>query len=136
MNMSYNETTLDNNKLYYFGDVNPLCGGVLFRKCENDYIEAWYIGEFSPICHCHYICDIEFNNDEMTTLEQVESAYYDYQYRMIDYSDFKFMKAIDKDCTNISDMDLIDCFVRYDFNVWNFIKRYIGVSQNTKIIGV
>lgn len=48
---------------------------------------------------------------------------------------FKFMKAIDWEFTNESNKDCIDKFVRYDYNVWNLIKRYIGVPLNTKIIG-
>ena len=48
---------------------------------------------------------------------------------------FKFMKAIDWEFTNESNKDCIDKFVRCDYNVWNLIKRYIGVPLNTKIVG-
>ena len=32
---------IETNKYFYFGDVNPQCGGVVYIKLENDSIEAY-----------------------------------------------------------------------------------------------
>ena len=127
-------TKLEKNKLYYFGDINPEHGGVVFRKTENGSIEAWEIAEYSPINFCNYICRL-IVNDDFETLEQVQEAFYNGEIVMESYSDLKFMKAIDWEYTNEQNKDCIDRFVRYDYNIWNLIKSYIGVSKNTKIIG-
>ena len=43
------------NQLYYFGDVSPEHGGVICRKLENGSVEAFEVGEFSPINFCYFI---------------------------------------------------------------------------------
>lgn len=127
-------TKLETNKLYYFGDVNPEYGGVVCRKIENGSIEAWEIGEYSPINFCNYICRL-IVNDDFETLEQLQEAFCSGEIVMESYTDLKFMKVIDLEYTNEVNKDCIDKFVRYDYNIWNLIKSYIGVSKNTKIIG-
>lgn len=123
---------LEINKLYYFGDVNPEYGGVICRKLENGSIEAWEINEFNPISFCNYLCRLIVNED-YETLEEIQEAFYNGYLPMESYTDFKFMKSIDWEYTNESNKDVIDQFVRYDYNVWNLIKRYIGVKKSTPI---
>ena len=130
----YVMTKLETNKFYYFGDVNPEHGGVVCRKLENGSIEAFEINEFSPINFCNFVCRLIVNED-YKTLDQVEDAFYNGEMPMESYTDFKFMKSIDWEYTNESNKDTIDKFVRYDYNIWNLIKRYIDVPLNTKIIG-
>lgn len=125
---------LEINKLYYFGDVNPEYGGVICRKLENGSVEAWEIGEFNPINFCSYMCCLAVSED-YETLEEIQDAFYNGDLSMESYTDFKFMKAIDWEYTNEMDKTVIDQFVRYDYNVWNLIKRYIGVPLSVKIIG-
>lgn len=125
-------TKLETNKFYYFGDVSPENGGVVFRKLENGSIDAYEINEFSPINFCNYICRLVVDED-YETLEQVEDAFYNDEMPMESYTDFKFMKSIDWEFTNENDKTMIDKFVRYDYNIWNLIKRYIGVPKHTKI---
>lgn len=119
---------IETNKYFYFGDVNPKCGGVVYTKLENGSIEAYEIGEFSPINHCYYICRLIVNEDYETE-EQLQDAYYNGDLVMESYSDFKFMKAIDWEYTNISDKSTIDKFVRYDYNVYNLLRAYIGTAK-------
>lgn len=123
------------NKYYYFGDVNPEYGGVVFTKLENGSIEAYEIGEYSPISFCNYICRLVVNED-YETIEQIQDAFYNGDMVMESYTDFKFMKSIDWEYTNESNRDVIDKFVRYDYNVQNLIKRYIGLKLSEKIIGL
>lgn len=127
-------TQLIVNQLYYFGDINPEHGGVVCRKLENGGIEAFEIGEFSPINFCFYVCRLIVNEDYQT-LDAVQGAFYNGEMPMESYTDFKFMKSIDWEYTNESNKDAIDKFVRYDYNIWNLIKRYINVPLSTKIIG-
>lgn len=123
------------NQLYYFGDVNPEHGGVICRKLENGSIEAFEIGEYSPINFCHFIGYL-YVEKEYNDLESLQDDYFnDEVFRDGCEPVFKFMKAIDWEYTNESNKDCIDKFVRCDYNVWNLIKRYIGVPLNTKIIG-
>ena len=122
------------NQLYYFGDVNPEHGGVICRKLENGSVEAFEIAEYSPINFCNYMCRLVVDED-YETLDEVMDAFYEGEIVMESYTDFKFMKSIDWEYTNESNKDCIDKFVRYDYNVWNLIKRYIGVPLNTKIVG-
>ena len=122
------------NQLYYFGDVNPEHGGVICRKLENGSIEAFKIAEYSPISFCNYMCRLVVNED-YETLDEFMDAFYEGDTVIESYTDFKFMKSIDWEYTNESNKDRIDKFVRYDYNVWNLIKRYIGVPLNTKIVG-
>lgn len=123
------------NQLYYFGDVNPECGGVVCRKLENGSIEAWEIAEYTPINYCYYVCRLIVNED-YETLDEVMDAFYEGEIIMESYTDFKFMKSIDWEYTNESNKECIDKFVRYDYNVSNLIKKYIGVKQNVKIKGL
>ena len=123
---------LETNKFYYFGDVNPEHGGVVCRKLENGSIEAFEINEFSPINFCNFVCRLIVNEDYQT-LDEVQDAFYNGEMPMESYADFKFMKSIDWEYTNESNKDTIDKFVRYDYNIWNLIKRYINVPLNTKI---
>jgi hypothetical protein len=125
-------TKLETNKFYYFGDVNPEHGGVVCRKLENGSIEAFEINEFTPISFCNFICRLIVNED-YETLEQVEDAFYNGEMPAESYTDFKFMKSIDWEFTNERNKDCIDKFVRYDYNIWNLIKGYIGVPKYTKI---
>ena len=125
-------TKLETNKFYYFGDVNPEHGGVVCRKLENGSIEAFEINEFSPINFCNFVCRLIVNED-YKTLDQVEDAFYNGEMVAESYTDFKFMKSIDGEFTNESNKDCIDKFVRYDYNIWNLIKGYIGVPKYTKI---
>ena len=129
-----NNTILEIGKYYYFGDVNPEHGGVICTKLENDSIEAWEIAEYTPINFCNYMCRL-IVNEEYKTLDEVMNAFYEGEIVMESYTDFKFMKSVDWEYTNESNKDAIDKFVRYDYNVWNLIKRYICVPLNTKIIG-
>ena len=122
------------NQLYYFGDVNPEHGGVICRKLENGSIEAFEIAEYSPINFCNYMCRLLVNED-YETLDEVMDAFYGGEIVMENYTDFKFMKSIYWEFTNASIKDSIDKFVRCVYNVWNLIKRYIGVPLNTKIVG-
>ncbi len=126
---------LECGKYYYFGDVNPCFGGVVVTKLENDSIEAYEIGEFSPINFCNYICRLIVNED-FETLTEVQDAYYSGEMTVESYTDFKFMKSVDWEYTNESSRDVIDKFVRYDFNVSNLIKNYIGIPKHIKIIGL
>lgn len=123
------------NQYYYFGDVNPEYGGVVFTKLENGSIEAYEIGEYSPISFCNYICRLVVNED-YETMEEIQDAFYNGDMVMERYTDFKFMKSIDWEYTNESNRDVIDKFVRYDYNVQNLIKRYIGLKLSEKIIGL
>lgn len=123
---------LEINKLYYFGDVNPEYGGVICRKLENGSVEAWEIGEFSPISFCNYLCRLIVSED-YETLEEIQEAFYNGDLPMESYTDFKFMKAIDWEYTNETDKTQIGKFVRYDYNIWNLIKNYIGVKKSTPI---
>ena len=123
------------NQFFYFGDANPERGGVICRKLENGSVEAFQIAEYSPINFCYYVCRLVVNED-YDTLDEVKDAFYEGDIVMESYTDFKFMKSIDWEYTNESNKDCIDKFVRYDYNVWNLIKRYIGVPLNTKIVGV
>lgn len=132
MNTVNNTTKLITNRLYYFGDVNPEYGGVICRKLENGSIEAFEIGEFNPISFCNFLCRLIVNED-YETLEEIQDAFYEGDLPMESYTDFKFMKVIDKEFTNESNLDCIDKFVRYDYNVWNLIKKYISVPLSTKI---
>lgn len=123
------------NQYYYFGDVNPEYGGVVFTKRENGSIEAYEIGEYSPISFCNYICRLVVNED-YETMEQIQDAFYNGDMVIENYTDFKFMKSMDWEYTNESNRDAIDKFVRYDYNVQNLIKRYIGLKLSEKIIGL
>lgn len=123
---------LETNKFYYFGDVNPEHGGVVFCKLENGSIDAYEINEFNPISFCNFICRLMVDED-YETMEQVEDAFYNGEMPMESYTDFKFMKSIDWEFTNENDKTMIDKFVRYDYNIWNLIKGYIGVPKHTKI---
>ena len=122
------------NQLYYFGDINPEYGGVICRKLENGSVEAFEIAEYSPINFCNYMCRLLVSED-YETLDEVMDAFYEGDIVMESYTDFKFMKSIDWEYTNESNKDCIDKFVRCDYNVWNLIKRYIGVPLSTKIEG-
>ena len=122
------------NQLYYFGDINPEHGGVICRKLENGSIEAFEISEYSPINFCNYMCRLVVNED-YETLDEVMDAFYEGEIAMESYTDFKFMRSIDWEYTNESNKDCIDKFVRYDYNIWSLVKRYIGVPLNTKVIG-
>lgn len=119
---------IESNKYFYFGDVNPECGGVVYTKLENGSIEAYEIGEYSPINYCYYVCCLVVNEDYETE-DQLQEAYYNGGLVMESYSDFKYMKAIDKEFTNMSDFNVIDKFVRYDYNVWNLLRKYIGTTK-------
>ena len=121
------------NQLYYFGDINPECGGVIYRKLENGSIEAWEIAEYTPINFCNYMCRLIVNED-YETHEEFQDAFYNGDIVMESYTDFKFMKSIDWEYTNESNKDCIDKFVRSNYNVWNLIKEYIGVPKHTKIL--
>lgn len=125
-------TKLLTNRLYYFGDVNPEYGGVVCRKLENGSVEAFEIGEFSPISYCTFICRLIVNED-YETLEEIQDAFYNGDMVMESYTDFKFMKYGDWEYTNESNKDCIDQFVRSNYNVWNMLKRYIGVPLHTPI---
>lgn len=125
-------TILETNKFYYFGDINPECGGVVFRKLENGSIEAYEINEFTPISYCKFICCLIVNED-YETLEEVQDAFYNGDLPMESYTDYKFMLANDWEYTNEDDKSCIDKFVRSNYNVWNLIKSYIGVPKHTKI---
>lgn len=129
-----NDTILEIGKYYYFGDVNPEYGGVICTKLENGSVEAWEIAEYTPINFCNYICRLIVNED-YETLDGVMNAFYEGDIVMESYTDFKFMKSIDWEYTNESNKDCVDKFVRCDYNVWNLIKRYIGIPLSTKIIG-
>lgn len=130
--MNTENTELVINRLYYFGDVNPECGGVVCRKLENGSVEAWEIGQFSPISFCTFICCLNVNED-YNTLEEVQDAFYEGYMSIESYTDFKFMKYGDWVYTNESNKDCIDQFVRSNYNVWNMLKRYIGVPLHTPI---
>lgn len=121
------------NQLYYFGDINPECGGVIYRKLENGSIEAWEIAEYTPINFCNYMCCLIVNED-YETHEEIQDAFYNGDIVMESYTDFKFMKSVDWEYTNESNKDCIDKFVRSNYNVWNLIKEYIGVPKHTKIL--
>lgn len=121
------------NQLYYFGDINPEYGGVIYRKLENGSIEAWEIAEYTPINFCNYLCRLIVNED-YETHEEIQDAFYNGDIVMESYTDFKFMKSIDWEYTNESNKDCIDKFVRSNYNVWNLIKEYIGVPKHTKIL--
>ena len=120
------------NKLYYFGDVNPEHGGVVCRKLDNGSIEAWEIIEYSPISFCNAIIPL-YVNDDYKTLDEIENAYYEQGFESDSYEGFFFMKATDREYTNESNLNVIDKFVRYDFNIWNLIRQVIGVKKSTKI---
>ena len=132
MNTVNDTAKLITNRLYYFGDVNPEYGGVICRKLENGSVEAYEIRGFNPINFCSYMCRLIVNED-YETLDEIQDAFYEGDLPMESYTDFKFMKSIDWEYTNESDKSLIDKFVRYDYNVWNVIKKYIGVPLSTKI---
>ena len=132
MNTVNDTTKMITNRLYYFGDVNPEYGGVICRKLENGSVEAYEIGEFSPISFCNYLCCLIVNED-YETLDEIQDAFYEGDLLMESYTDFKFMKSIDWEYTNESDKSLIDKFVRYDYNVWNVIKKYVGAPLSAKI---
>ena len=121
------------NQLYHFGDINPECGGVIYRKLENGSIEAWEIAEYTPINYCNYMCRLIVNED-YETHEEIQDAFYNGDIVMESYTDFKFMKSVDWEYTNESNKDCIDKFVRSNYNVWNLIKAYIGVPKHTKIL--
>lgn len=121
------------NQLYYFGDINPEYGGVIYRKLENGSIEAWEIAEYTPINFCNYMCCLIVNED-YETHEEIQDAFYNGDIVMESYTDFKFMKSIDWEYTNESNKDCIDKFVRSNYNIWNLIKEYIGVPKHTKIL--
>lgn len=121
------------NQLYYFGDINPEYGGVIYRKLENGSIEAWEIAEYTPINFCNYMCCLIVNED-YETHEEIQDAFYNGEIVMESYTDFKFMKSIDWKYTNESNKDCIDKFVKSNYNVWNLIKEYIGVPKHTKIL--
>ena len=121
------------NQLYYFGDINPEYGGVIYRKLENGSIEAWEIAEYTPINYCNYMCRLIVNED-YETHEEIQDAFCNGDIVMESYTDFKFMKSIDWEYTNESNKDCIDKFVRSNYNVWNLIKEYIGVPKHTKIL--
>lgn len=130
-----NDTILEIGKYYYFGDINPEYGGVVCTKLENGSVEAWEIAEYSPINFCHFIGYL-YVEKEYNDLESLQDDYFNGEVFRDGYEPvFKFMKAIDWEFTNESNKDCIDRFVRYDYNVWNLIKRYIGVPLNTKIVG-
>ena len=120
------------NKLYYFGDVNPECGGVICRKLDNGSIEAWEIIEYSPISFSNAIIPL-YISDDYKTLDEIENDYYEHGFESDSYEGFYFMKATDRDYTNDINLNIIDKFVRYDFNVWSLIKQVIGVKKSTKI---
>lgn len=130
--MKSENTELLTNRLYYFGDVNPEYGGVVCRKLENGAIEAWGIGEFPPISYCTCMVRLEFDADYIN-LDEVQDAYYNGEISVEAYSDFKFMKYGDWEYTNESNKNCIDQFVRSSYNVWNMLKRYIGVPLHTPI---
>lgn len=123
---------IQTNKYFYFGDINPECGGVIYTKLENGSIEAYEIGEFNPINFCNYLCRLIVNED-YETHEELQNAFYNGEIVMESYTDFKFMKSIDWEYTNEVKKDCIDKFVRYDYNVWNVIKSYIGIKKTAKI---
>lgn len=119
------------NKVHYFGDINPECGGCIVELSETGIAQAWIIGEFSPINFCNYIAEIEFADDSITDLNHIQDQFYNGDFAIISYSDFKFMKAIDKEYTNKSNLDLIDKFVRYDYNIYNLIRKVcnLGIAK-------
>lgn len=130
-----NNTILEIGKYYYFGDVNPEYGGVICTKLENGSIEAFEIAEYTPINFCNYMCRLVVNED-YETLDEVMDAFYEGELVMESYTDFKFMKSIDWEYTNESNKDVIDQFLRYDYNISNLIKKYIGISKRVKIVGL
>lgn len=126
---------LECGKYYYFGDVNPEHGGIVFSKLENGSIEAYEVGEYSPINFCNFICRLIVNEDH-NTFDEVVDAFLEGGMYTESYTDFKFMKSIDWEYSNESNKDVIDKFVRYDFNISNLIKNYIGIPKHVKIIGL
>ena len=76
------------NQLYYFGDINPEYGGVIYRKLENGSIEAWEIAEYTPINFCNYMCRLIVNED-YETHEEFQDAFYNGDIVMESYTDFK-----------------------------------------------
>lgn len=132
MNKS-NNTNLVLNRVYYTGDVNPEHGGLIYWLESNDSVYAYEIVEFSPISFSNMIVPITLNVLDNATHEQIHEAYYEGDYESDSYDGFYFMKAIDRDYTNASNLDIIDQFVRYDFNIWNLIKSQIGISKGRAI---
>lgn len=124
-------TTLNN--WHYFGDVSPLCGGVIVNFDDNGINAAYSIGEFAPISYAYSLVEIDFNDASLYTLDAIMDAYYEGEYTYCTDNELRFMRALDWEYSNESNKDVIDKFVRYDFNVMNLIKRFIGLPLRTKI---
>lgn len=123
------------NQWYYFGDINPECGGVVFKKFEYGTIDAYYVGEFSPISFANFIHSMEFlKEDELNDFEAIQDSYYESEVCNNDLDSLYWMKAIDKEFTNQNDLSIIDKFVRYDYNVWRLIGEHIGLDKGEKIL--
>lgn len=124
------------NQVYYTGDVSPENGGIFYRKLENGTIEAWETGEYSPISYANYLCDVTFKReDELTDQEEIENAFFECDIeRDFEYNPFYWMKAIDREYTNESNLGIIDKFVRYDYNIWQLIGKRIGLTKGQTII--
>ena len=132
MNKS-NNTNLVLNRVYYTGDVNPEHGGLIYWLGSNGSIYAYEIVEFSPISFSNMIAAISLNVPDNATHEQIQNAYYEGDYESDSYDGFYFMKVNDRDYTNASNLEIIDQFVRYDFNIWNLIKSQIGIRKGKAI---
>ena len=128
-----NNTNLVLKRVYYTGDANPEYGGLIYWLESNGSVYAYEIAEFSPISFSNMIVSINLNVPDNATHEQIHEAYYEGDFESDSYDGFYFMKASDKDYTNASNLDIIDKFVRYDFNIWNLIKSQIGMSKGKVI---
>lgn len=129
--------SLENNlvlkRVYYTGDVNPEYGGLVYWLESNGSIYAYEIAEYSPISFSNMIVPINLDVPDNANHEQIHNAFYEGEYSTDSYDAFYFMKAIDKEFTNESNLNIIDKFVRYDFNIWNLIKSQIGIKQSKSI---
>lgn len=123
------------NQVYYTGDVNPENGGLFYRKHANGSIDAWYVGEFTPISFATYLNNLAFKDeDSLTDQESIENAYYESDFYTDNEDSLYWMKAIDREYTNESNLDIIDKFVRYDYNIWQLIGKHIGLTKGQSII--
>ena len=128
-----NNTDLVLKRVYYTGDANPEYGGLIYWLESNGSIHAFEIAEYTPISFSNMIVSVNLNVPDNATHEQIHNAFYEGEYSTDSYDAFHFMKAIDKEYTNESNLDIIDKFVRYDFNIWNLIKSQIGIKQSKSI---
>lgn len=121
------------NRLYYTGDVNPEYGGMFYYLDSYGNLNTYAIIEFSPISFSNVIFPIYLDIDDNATHDQIIDAYYESEYQSDINEGFYFMKAIDKEYTNESNLDIIDKFMRYDFNIWNVAKAYMGFKPSKGI---